>query len=85
MTAERVKEEVKSILRRLKSLQDEITTLSGDVVLTTDTDTTGWGFVIDEDDMRSDLDTKVPTQQSVKAYVDALAIDYTQTFLLMGA
>lgn len=85
MTPERVKEEVKSILRRLKSLQDEITTLSGLAVLTTDTDTTGWGFVIDEDDMRSDLDTKVPTQQSVKAYVDALAIDYTQTFLLMGA
>ena len=26
---------------------------------------------IDEDDMASDLDTKVPTQQSVKAYVDA--------------
>lgn len=85
MTPERVKEEVKSILRRLKSLQDEITTLSGDAVLTTDTSTAGWGFVIDEDDMRSDLDTKVPTQQSVKAYVDALAIDYTQTFLLMGA
>ena len=27
--------------------------------------------VIDEDDMASDSDTKVPTQQSVKAYVDA--------------
>ncbi len=28
-------------------------------------------FVIDEDNMVSDLATKVPTQQSVKAYVDA--------------
>lgn len=28
-------------------------------------------YVIDEDDMVSNLDTKVPTQQSVKAYVDA--------------
>ena len=28
-------------------------------------------YVIDEDDMASNLDTKVPTQQSVKAYVDA--------------
>jgi hypothetical protein len=28
-------------------------------------------LVIDEDDMASDSDTKVPTQQSVKAYVDA--------------
>jgi len=27
--------------------------------------------IIDEDDMASNLDTKVPTQQSVKAYVDA--------------
>jgi len=27
-------------------------------------------FVIDEDNMGSNLNTKVPTQQSVKAYVD---------------
>jgi hypothetical protein len=30
--------------------------------------------VVDEDDMASDSPTKVPTQQSVKAYVDALGI-----------
>ena len=36
------------------------------------TATTGFGFVIDEDNMASNLDTKVPTQQSVKAYTDAL-------------
>ena len=30
--------------------------------------------VIDEDDMASNLNTKVPTQQSVKAYVDNKAI-----------
>ena len=35
----------------------------------TDVSTDGW--VINEDDMASDDDTKVPTQQSVKAYVDA--------------
>ena len=35
------------------------------------TDVSGYGFVIDEDDMSSDDATKVPTQQSVKAYVDA--------------
>src|SRR5690606_10273743 len=28
-------------------------------------------LLIDEDDMASDSDTKAPTQQSVKAYVDA--------------
>ena len=33
--------------------------------------TASLGFVIDEDNMASDLATKVPTQQSVKAYVDA--------------
>ncbi len=32
-------------------------------------------WTIDEDDMSSDLDTKVPTQQSVKAYADGLIID----------
>jgi hypothetical protein len=35
------------------------------------TSTSGWGFVVDEDTMVSDSATKVPTQQSVKAYVDA--------------
>lgn len=33
--------------------------------------TSGFGFVIDEDSFASDLATKVPTQQSVKAYVTA--------------
>lgn len=37
------------------------------------TSTSGFGFVVDEDDMASDSATKVPTQQSVKAYVDANA------------
>lgn len=40
-------------------------------VMVSDTATTGMGFVIDEDDMSSNSATKVPTQQSVKAYVDA--------------
>jgi hypothetical protein len=34
------------------------------------TDLTGHGWVVDEDTLVSNLDTKVPTQQSVKAYVD---------------
>lgn len=32
-----------------------------------------WGWVVDEDTMVSNSDTKVPTQQSVKAYVDSFA------------
>jgi hypothetical protein len=38
-----------------------------------DTTTAGMGFVIDEDTLSSNLDTKVPTQQSVKAYVDSVS------------
>jgi hypothetical protein len=40
-------------------------------LMLSDTTTAGLGIVIDEDNMASDLATKVPTQQSVKAYVDA--------------
>lgn len=36
-----------------------------------DTSTLGYGFVIDEDNMASNSATKVPTQQSTKAYVDS--------------
>jgi sugar lactone lactonase YvrE len=35
------------------------------------TDASSFGFVVDEDNMASDLATKIPTQQSVKAYVDS--------------
>jgi hypothetical protein len=38
-------------------------------VMNTDTSTAAMGFVVDEDNMASDSATKVPTQQSVKAYV----------------
>jgi hypothetical protein len=40
-------------------------------VNTADASTSGMGFVVDEDAMTSNSATKVPTQQSVKAYVDA--------------
>jgi len=42
-------------------------------VMESDTTTVLMSFVIDEDNMSSDSATKVPTQQSVKAYVDAAA------------
>lgn len=41
--------------------------------------------VIDEDNMASDLDTKVPTQQSVKAYVDANAGGLTDADAIVWA
>ena len=40
-------------------------------VMNSDTTTAAMSFVIDEDAMGSDSATKVPTQQSVKAYVDS--------------
>ena len=51
----------------------EINAIIGDATLVTveATDASGYGWVVDEDDMTSDSATKVPTQQSVKAYVDA--------------
>lgn len=39
-------------------------------VMNSDSTTAAMSFVIDEDNMSSDSATKVPTQQSVKAYVD---------------
>ncbi|WP_309381973.1 hypothetical protein [Cerasicoccus frondis] len=41
--------------------------------ITAVTDVSGYSFVLDEDTLSSDDATKVPTQQSVKAYVDAVA------------
>lgn len=46
---------------------------TGKYVQEADTDASAWGFVIDEDDMASNSATKVPTQQSVKVYTDAIA------------
>jgi hypothetical protein len=44
-------------------------------VMESDTSTASMSFVIDEDNMASNSATKVPTQQSVKAYVDASVHD----------
>lgn len=41
------------------------------LVSTTDTGAASWTWIIDEDTMSSNSDTHVPTQQSVKAYVDS--------------
>lgn len=43
-------------------------------VMNSDASTASMSFVVDEDNMSSDSATKVPTQQSVKAYVDALTV-----------
>lgn len=43
-------------------------------VMLSDTVTTGMGFVLDEDTLSTDSATKLATQQSIKAYVDAAAL-----------
>ncbi len=50
---------------------DEITVEAAGAVMEEDTSVDEMDFVIDEDDMKSDSATKIPTQQSVKAYVDS--------------
>lgn len=52
------------------NLTTTVATNKGLAVEIADTDASAFGFVIDEDDLVTDSDTKVPTQQSVKAYVD---------------
>lgn len=54
---------------------DAVNVNAAGAVMNTDTTTAAMDFVVDEDDMVSDLATKVPTQQSVKAYVDAEIAD----------
>lgn len=52
-------------------LASDVQTKLNSVVRPTDSSTSGFGFVVDEDTMSSNSAAKVPTQQSVKAYVDA--------------
>ena len=49
------------------------TVAAAGAVMESDTTTASMSFVVDEDNMVSNSDTKIPTQQSVKAYVDAEA------------
>lgn len=52
------------------TLSAQITDLYASATFDADTSLAGNGYFLDEDDMASDSATKVPSQQSVKAYVD---------------
>lgn len=54
-------------------------------VMNSDTSTAAMNFVVDEDNMTSNSATKVPTQQSVKAYVDSTVSSGGSSGLLAGA
>ena len=50
---------------------DSTNAVTAGAVMESDTTTASMSFVVDEDTMTSDSATKIPTQQSVKAYVDS--------------
>lgn len=58
-------------IEALADVTDATNVAAAGAVMEADTTTASMSFVIDEDDMVSDLATKVPTQQSVKAFVSS--------------
>lgn len=57
-------------IEALADVTDSTNVAAAGAVMESDTTTALMSFVIDEDTMASNLATKVPTQQSVKAYAD---------------
>jgi len=54
----------------LADVTDSINVAAAGATMNNQTDVSGSSWVVDEDDLVSDSDTQVPTQQSVKSYVD---------------
>lgn len=61
-------------IEALADVTDATNVDAAGATMNTDTDVSSNSWVVDEDNMVSDLATKVPTQQSVKAYVDAQSV-----------
>lgn len=60
-----------SNIETLADVTDSTNVDAAGAVMETDTTTVSMDFVLDEDDMNSNSATKLATQQSIKAYVDA--------------
>jgi hypothetical protein len=60
-------------IEALADVTDADNVAAAGAVMEADTTTAAMSFVLDEDDMASDSNTKLATQQSIKAYVDANA------------
>lgn len=58
-------------IEALADVTDAANVNAAGATMNADTTLAGNGYFLDEDDMASDSATKVPSQQSVKAYVDA--------------
>lgn len=61
-------------IEALADVTDATNVEAAGAVMESDTSTAAMSFVIDQDSMATNSDTKVPTQQSVKAYVDAVPV-----------
>lgn len=59
-------------IEALADVTDATNVAAAGAVMEADTSTASMSFVIDEDNMASNSATKVPTQQSVKAYADLM-------------
>ena len=57
----------------------ELTVAQQGAVMEFDVSTANMGFVVDENDMSSNIQTKLPTQRSVKTYVDDTILTQIQT------
>lgn len=64
-------------IEALADVTDATNVNAAGAVMNSDTSTSPMNFVIDEDNMISNSATKVPTQQSIKAYVDAQVTSVT--------
>jgi hypothetical protein len=73
-------------IEALADVTDSDNVAAAGAVMEADTTTAGMSFVLDEDDMVSDSDIKLATQQSIKAYVDAVvsAILHNSTQSIQG-
>jgi hypothetical protein len=72
-------------IEALADVTDATNVNAAGALMLSDTTTAGLGIVIDEDNLASSSATKVPTQQSVKAYVDAREAAITTAYVAQDA
>ena len=71
-------------IEALADVTDATNVNAAGATMNVDTDVSANGWVLDEDDLTTDSNTKVPTQQSVKAYVDSTTVSDYQAFTSSG-
>jgi hypothetical protein len=72
-------------IEALADVTDSTNVDAAGATMNTDTNVKSNSWVLDEDTMSSNLDTKVPTQQSVKAYIDEAITAAKSSLLPVGS